>query len=67
MEAGEARVAVAVLRAWNEERSDVPLRIRVTRRQDVTSPDEESTVVSSVEDACALVREWLEEFSTDTE
>ena len=56
------RTGVLVIRAWieGEPRS---LRLRITRTLDISSRDEESTTAASVEEACDVVRRWLEEFA----
>jgi hypothetical protein len=58
------RTGVLVLRAWTE--GEPPrLRVRITRVADVSSGAEDSIAVASVEEACAVVRRWLEAFVRD--
>ena len=50
-----------MVRAWIE--GEPPsLRIRIVRTLDISGGQEESTAVASVDEACAVVRDWLEEF-----
>lgn len=56
------RTGVLVIRAWID--GEPPsLRLRITRTADVAARDEESTVTASVDEACTVVRRWLEEFA----
>ena len=53
------RAAAAVIRAWIEPGAD-GLRVRVTETLDLARPETRvNPVVSSIEDACDLVRRWL--------
>lgn len=62
MDSGQAdRVTVAVVRAWTEGQ-DERLKIRVTRVTVLGAAAHESSVVASIDDACALLRRWLEAF-----
>lgn len=56
----EERAAVLIARAWLEDRPDARLRVRITFTHDIRSAEREMTVVSTVDDACAAVRCWLE-------
>jgi hypothetical protein len=60
------RTGVLIIRAWVE--GDPPtLRLRITRTDDLTAGDEESTVTASVEEAVDVVRRWLEGFARGDE
>jgi hypothetical protein len=60
------RTGVLIIRAWVE--GDPPtLRLRITRTDDLTASDEESTVTASVEEAVDVVRRWLEGFARGDE
>lgn len=56
------RTGVLVIRAWINGQPP-SLRLRITRTADLAARDEESTVTASVDEACAVVRRWLEEFA----
>jgi hypothetical protein len=58
------RTGVLVIRAWIEgERPS--LRLRITWTLDVSDPVEQSATTTSVEEACAVVRRWLEGFEAE--
>jgi hypothetical protein len=61
------RVGAIVLRVWREgSASDAQLRIRLIGRDDVTEDVEDVASVSTIEDAIARIRDWLEQFSLDS-
>lgn len=51
-----------MLRAWLEAESPTPLRVRITRVQDLNAPSAETVVLtaSSLEQTCDVVRDWLD-------
>ncbi len=55
------RTGVLVVRAWIEGKPP-SLRIRIVRTLDISGGQEESTAAASIDEACAVVRGWLEEF-----
>jgi hypothetical protein len=59
------RIAVVVIRAWVETGSEEPLRIRITTVRDVSEPWRTVGVASGIDDACSIVRSWLERFSAE--
>lgn len=57
------RVAAAVLRAWIETGPKRDLRVRITDVVDLERGTSRiHPVATSIEDACAIVRDWLTEF-----
>lgn len=55
------RTGVLVIRAWIE--GEPPgVRMRITRVSDISTGAEESTSVASIDEACTIVRRWLEAF-----
>jgi hypothetical protein len=57
------RVGALVLRVWLEGTADDPtLRIRLTGRSDVTQDVVDTASASTIEEALARVRDWLEGF-----
>ena len=61
------RVAVAILRAWVEPGTDDTLKIRITTARGMTEAGRTIGVAADIDDACAIVRSWLEGFATTTE
>jgi len=60
------RVGAIILRVWREgPASDAQLRIRLIGRDDVTQDVEYVASASTIEDAIACIRDWLEQFSLD--
>lgn len=57
------RTGVLVIRAWIEG-EPASLRLRITRTLDISSRDEEATAAASIDEACAVVRRWLDDFVT---
>jgi hypothetical protein len=57
------QVGVLWMRVWREEAG--ALRARIVAEHDVERPHGDSVAVAGVEDACAVVRRWLEELSAD--
>jgi hypothetical protein len=61
------RVGALVLRVWQEGTADDPrLRIRLIGREDVTRDVVEQASASTIEEALAHVRCWLEGFCSST-
>jgi hypothetical protein len=58
------RTGVLVLRAWLEDEPP-RLRIRITRVPDVSVRAQDSLAAASIEEACTVVRRWLEAFVRD--
>ena len=56
------RSGVLVVRIWCEDGERELLRARIMQTNDVTRPDTTSMVAGTVDDICAVVREWAEEF-----
>ena len=56
------RSGVLVVRIWCEDDEREQLRARIMQAHDVTLPGTTSMVASTVDDICAVVREWAEEF-----
>jgi hypothetical protein len=61
------RVAVAVIRAWMDAETRESLKIRITTARDVTERSRTIGVAADIDDACAIVRSWLERFADATE
>jgi hypothetical protein len=57
------RVGVLVIRAWKEGEPPT-IRLRITTRFDLEGDEERTTAASTVDDACGIVRDWLEEFAS---
>jgi hypothetical protein len=57
------RMAVAVVRAWIEEDARGTMKIRVTSVSRIGSEAATLGVASEIDEACALVRGWLEAFA----
>jgi hypothetical protein len=59
------RTGVLVIRAWIE--GDPPgVRMRITCAPDISRGQEDSTSAASIDEACAIVRRWLEAFAAVT-
>lgn len=58
------RVAVAILRAWVEPGPDDTLKIRITTAHGMTETGRTIGVAADIDGACAIVRSWLEGFTT---
>jgi hypothetical protein len=59
------RVGVLILRVWLEPTADdAQLRIRMVGRDDVSRDVEDTASASTIEDALARIRDWLEQFSS---
>jgi hypothetical protein len=59
------RVGVLILRVWLEATADdAQLRIRMVGRYDVSREVEDTASASTIEDALARIRDWLEQFSS---
>jgi hypothetical protein len=54
------RTAVLVIRAWIEGEPPT-LRMRITRTSDVTARNDTTEATGSVDEACVIVRRWLEQ------
>ena len=61
------RVAVAVIRAWMDAEARESLKIRITTARDVAERSRTIGVAADIDDACAIVRSWLERFADSTE
>jgi hypothetical protein len=58
------RTGVLLLRIWLEgDRDDPQLRIRIVGRQSLAEDAEDGASASTVEEALALVGDWLERFA----
>lgn len=62
MATGAERTGVMVVRVWLEDAHRDPLRVTLTSRLDVEGGEETRRTAGSVEAACEVLREWLEEF-----
>lgn len=65
MTVGRARDdgGLLILRVWREDDDAEGLRVRITRADDVAQPETEVTSTTSVEEAVAVTRHWLEHFA----
>jgi hypothetical protein len=61
MEPGPGRSGILVVRAWIEGEGGAGLRARITRSPQVEGEEPLVTTTASVDEACATVRDWLEE------
>lgn len=52
-----------ILRVWREDDGAEGLRVRITQADDVAQPETEVTSTTSVEEAVAVTRDWLERFA----
>jgi hypothetical protein len=59
---GPERAGVLVIRVWLEAGSERP-RVRIIARVNVTEGRETTHAASSVDEVCALVRDWMTEFT----
>ena len=59
------RTGVAVVRAWTE-RGRTSLRIRIMSTADLTSAAETVSLVASRDDACRVIRAWLDTLLDET-
>lgn len=57
------RTGVVVIRAWTESHQE-PLRAVITSTLDVSRREHSVTTAKTVDEICAVVRRWLEEFLT---
>ena len=53
------RTAVLVVRAWRDS-SDTTVRCRILIADDILDGAQRSVAASGADEACAVVREWLE-------
>jgi hypothetical protein len=60
---GAQRSGVLVLRVWVEYNPVVTLRARITQSMGEEGEASSVTVAAGVDDVCAVVRVWLEEFA----
>jgi hypothetical protein len=60
------RTGALAIRAWTEGEPK-SLRVRITRTLDVSRRESESTAAASIDDVCAVVRRWLEEYVAVTD
>jgi hypothetical protein len=56
------RAAAAIIRAWIEPGTEGALKIRITTNGDIESRRQTVGVASSIDEACSIVRAWLEAF-----
>lgn len=56
---GRATVRIAVIRAWVEAGTVPSDRIRITVADETADGQNRTTVVSSADEACAVIRYWL--------
>lgn len=61
MAAPKARTALLLVHAWVERQPNAQLRARITRTEDIRTPELATTAVASIEEVCEIVRIWLEE------
>lgn len=54
------RTGVLIIRAWMDGEPPA-IRMRITHTLDVAARDETSEVAASVDEACTIVRRWLDE------
>ena len=54
--------ALFVVRAWHEDGSSTPLRVHLRQTLDVDNGFESVLTLADVEEACAVLREWLHTF-----
>lgn len=57
-------MAVAVVKAWIDGEPPGRLKIRITSEPLTATQSHDSSVAASVDDACAIIRHWLEAFVT---
>jgi hypothetical protein len=62
----EQRGQVLILRAWVEASGNPRLRVRVTCVTQDRAGEPATSAVATVDDACALVRTWLEGLLDET-
>jgi glyoxylate carboligase len=60
--ASSRRVGVLVMRTWVESGQADGLRVRITAAIDGRDATPIRGVAATIEDACAIVQEWLENF-----
>ena len=53
------------MRAWHEEGSTKPLRVHLRQTHDVDHGFESTLTLADVEEACTVLRGWLESFLAD--
>jgi len=56
------RAALFVVRAWHEEGSTKPLRVHLRQTHDVDHGFESVLTLADIEEACTVLRGWLESF-----
>jgi hypothetical protein len=56
------RIGVLVIRAWVEG-DPGGVRMRITCTSDISTREEDATSAASIDEACAIVRRWLEAFA----
>jgi len=55
-------MAVAVVKAWIDGEPPGRLKIRITSEPLTGTQSHDSSVAATVDDACAMIRRWLEAF-----
>ena len=58
------RTGLLIIRAWSEEGSSEPLRAEVRIVTDVSAGIEHTLTFSRSEAVCAMVQQWLAEFTS---
>lgn len=58
------RTGVMVVRLWLEASHETGLRARITRTVDAEVTEQKIAAAASSDAICAVVKEWVEEFST---
>jgi hypothetical protein len=59
---GDVRVGVLIMRAWLEADEGDGIRVRVTATQTGRDVSPVRRAAATIDDACDLVRGWLEDF-----
>jgi hypothetical protein len=54
--------AALVIRVWQDDPGSAVIKARITRRPDLTTDEETTTLVSTPEQVYAEVGDWLETF-----
>jgi hypothetical protein len=57
------RSAIAVIRAWKEGANGERLTIRISMMDDIAASERRGTAVTTIDDAVAVVRQWLQAVS----
>lgn len=57
------RTGVLIVRLWIEANHEHGLRARITRTLDTMVTEHAVAVVSSADDICSVVKQWVEDFA----